>query len=99
MEGSTKTTYRKLAPDELKTIGTKAQNSGIRAVEGTADDAYDFFMKQIDSSTLNEVKSGVFVGKDANGLTFTYRAASKSGPPTIDVNGIKGLRKIKFIGD
>ena len=36
------------------------------------------------------------LGKDENGITFTYRAQSKSGPPTIDVNGIKGIRKIKF---
>jgi len=90
--------FTKLAPDALKTIGTKANSSGIRALNGTADDAYEFFMKQIDSTTLKEVKPGVFIGKDTNGLTFTFRAASKSGPPTIDVNGIKGLRKIKFIG-
>jgi hypothetical protein len=28
----------------------------------------------------------------------TFRATSKSGPPTVDVHGIaKGIRKIKFV--
>ncbi len=98
-KGKVKGVFSKLSPENLRTIGTKAQNSGIRIVKGTADDAYEFFIKQIDVNTLKEVKSGVFVGKDANGIIFTYRAVSKSGPPIIDVNGIKGLRKIKFIGE
>ena len=37
------------------------------------------------------------VGKDKNGITFTYRAISKHGPPTIDINVVRGIRKIKFI--
>jgi hypothetical protein len=87
----------KLSPDALKKIGNKAENSGIRAVKGTANDAFTFFKNQVNPSTIKEVKSGVYVGQDSNGLTFTFRASSKSGPPTIDVNGIEGLRKIKFL--
>ena len=60
---------------------------------------YEFFIKQIDTNTLKEVKPRVFIGKNTNGLTFTYRVALKSGPPTIDVDGINGLRKIKFLGE
>ena len=87
----------KLETDALKRIGTPAENSGIRAVKGNANDAWKFFRNQVDTSTIKEVKPGVFVGEDANGLTFTYRAVSKSGPPTIDISGVSGLRKIKFI--
>jgi hypothetical protein len=44
------------------------------------------------------VKPGVFVGKDSNGVTFTYRSDSTYGnqEPTININGINGIRKIKF---
>ena len=87
----------KLSANELKKIGTQANSSGIRAVKGTSSDALKFFKNQVNPSTIKEVKPGVFIGRDANGLTFTFRAASKSGPPTIDVNGIQGLRKIKFL--
>jgi hypothetical protein len=90
---------KKLRPSELKAIGKVAGNSGIRVVKGTANDAWKFFRKQVNTSTIKEVKPGVFVGKDSNGLIFTYRKASKSGPPTIDVNGINGIRKIKFISE
>lgn len=92
VEGGTK-----LSADALKTIGIKGKNSGIRIVEGTADDAAEFFIEQVDVTTIYEPEPGIFVATDTNGFTFTYRPASKSGPPTIDVNGIKGLRKIKFI--
>jgi len=81
----------------LKEIGVPAENSGIRALKGTADDAEKFFKAQVNLSTIQEVKPGVFVGKDVNGIIFTYRASSKSGPPTIDVNGVDGIRKIKFL--
>jgi len=95
-EGAGKT-VDKLGSDALKKIGVPAKNSGIRAVTGNADDALEFFKGQVNSNTIKEIKPGTFVGKDSNGLTFTYRAFSKSGPPTIDVKGVSGLRKIKFI--
>ncbi|PWI57780.1 hypothetical protein BM613_07310 [Sulfoacidibacillus thermotolerans] len=87
----------KLFANELKSIGIPAENSGIRSVTGNSSDAFKFFKKQVIPSTIREVKSGVYVGNDGEGITFTYRSASKSGPPTIDVNGVQGLRKIKFI--
>ncbi len=85
----------KISGDELKKIGTQADQKDIRAIKGTANDAFNFFKAQV--TQYKEVSKGVFVGKDANGVTFIYRASSKSGPPTIDVNGIKGIRKIKFL--
>uniref|UniRef100_UPI00056CA731 hypothetical protein n=1 Tax=Paenibacillus taiwanensis TaxID=401638 RepID=UPI00056CA731 len=87
--------WNKINGDELKKIGTQADQKDIRAISGTADDAFNFFKAQV--TEYKEVSKGVFVGRDSNNMTFTYRAASKSGPPTIDVNGIKGVRKIKFL--
>ncbi len=89
--------WSKIETDVLKNIGVPAENNGIRALKGTVDDAFNFFKAQVNPNTIQEVKPGVFVGKDASGITFTYRAVSKSGPPTIDVNGVSGIRKIKFI--
>lgn len=93
MEG----TGNPLSADELKNIGTKGDNSGIRHVNGSAQDSRAMFDNQVLSDTVKEVQPGVFVGQGADGFTYTFRASSVSGPPTIDVNGIPGLRKIKFI--
>ncbi|MCM3040575.1 polymorphic toxin-type HINT domain-containing protein [Paenibacillus motobuensis] len=88
--------WGKFSSDDLKKL-TQADQKDIKRITGNADDAFGFFKEQV--SSYKEVSTGVFVGKDANGVTFTYRAASKSGPPTIDVNGISGVRKIKFLED
>jgi hypothetical protein len=85
---------KKWSADDLKSL-PKADQNDIKKMYGTASDAWDFFNAQV--SSHREVSPGVFVGKDKNGVTFTYRKSSKSGPPTIDVNGIKGVRKIKFL--
>jgi len=69
--------------------------SDIRQISGNKKDAFNFFRAQVES--FAERANGVFVGVDKNDVIFTYRAVSKSGPPTIDINGIKGIRKIKFI--
>ncbi len=94
---SVRNKVEKLSSDDLRKVGVPSENSGIRALTGNADDAFNFFKSQVNPNTIKEVKPGTFVGRDSNGLTFTYRASSKSGPPTIDVNGVSGLRKIKFI--
>ena len=88
---------KKLSAEELKKIGVPGKNSGIRHIKGTEIDARKLFDNQVIESTVKEVQSGVFVGKGTDGFTYTFRAKSKSGPPTIDVNGIPGLRKIKFL--
>ncbi|WDV44826.1 S8 family serine peptidase [Clostridiaceae bacterium M8S5] len=89
---------KKWSVDDLKSL-PQADSKGIKKLIGNSDDGFKFFKNQIDVNTMKEVKPGVFIGKDTNGLTFTYRAVSKSGPPTIDINGIKGIRKIKFLGE
>ena len=88
--------WGKFSADDLKKLG-QADQKDIKRITGNADDAFGFFKEQV--SSYKEVSPGVFVGKDASGVTFTYRASSKSGPPTIDVNGISGVRKIKFLED
>lgn len=87
---------KKWTASELRDL-PQAENSGIKKIIGDSDDAYEFFKYQVDQDSIREVKEGTFIGKDDDGVTFTYRAKSKSGPPTIDVNGIKGIRKIKFL--
>ena len=87
-------------PEELRHIGVPGKNAGIREVVGTEIEARQLFNQQIEKSTLKEVKPGVFVGKDKNGIIYTFRAKSSKISdyvPTIDVNGIDGLRKIKFV--
>lgn len=86
--------WGKMSAGDLKKLA-QADQKDIKAIKGNANDALGFFKAQV--SSYSEVSPGVFVGKDANGVTFTYRASSKSGPPTIDVNGISGVRKIKFL--
>ncbi|OMD34714.1 hypothetical protein BSK56_33475, partial [Paenibacillus borealis] len=88
--------WGKFSTDDLKKLG-QADQKDIKRITGNANDAFDFFKEQV--SSYREVSPGVFVGKDTNGVTFTYRASSKSGPPTIDLNGISGVRKIKFLED
>jgi hypothetical protein len=68
-------------------------------VVGDAGDARKLFDQLRGSNPVTEVKPGVFTAPGANGGTVTFRATSKSGPPTVDVHGIEeGIRKIKFVG-
>lgn len=89
--------WLKLSEDELKKIGPRSAQTDIRAVKGTAQDAWDFFTTQVESYVESVRAPGVFIGKSANGIEYSYRAASNSGPPTIGIGGVKGLRKIKFL--
>jgi RHS repeat-associated protein len=85
---------KRYSASQLKKIGAQANQKDIRAIKGNAQTAWNFFKAQVDN--YSERGNGVFVGT-RGGITFTYRASSKSGPPTIDVKGITGLRKIKFL--
>ena len=99
-KGGSNAAWSKVDDSDLSKLGNPGNSKDIRVIKGSASDADAFFKAQVDPSTIKEVKPGVFVGKDANGVTFTYRAASKSGPPTIDVNGAGSeIRKIKFTED
>ena len=95
VEVKTETVWEKVNISDLKKIGERSLQKDIRQIIGDQYDAYNFFRAQVESFT--ERANGVFVGSNENGIIFAYRATSKFGPPTIDINGIKGIRKIKFI--
>ena len=92
----------KLAPDAatlgLGSLGRAGKSKGVREVVGDAGDARTLFDRLRGSNSATEVKPGVFTAPGAKGGTVTFRATSKSGPPTVDVHGIEeGIRKIKFV--
>lgn len=83
---------------KLSTLGTAGTSADIRVFKGTVADAIDFFDVIAKPGTIKEVKPGVFIAEGQKGGTITFRASSKSGPPTIDLNGIApGVRKVKFV--
>jgi hypothetical protein len=70
----------------------------VREVVGDVGDARRLFDQLRGSNAVTEVKPGVFTAKASDGGTVTFRAVSKSGPPTVDVHGLEsGVRKIKFV--
>lgn len=82
----------------LSSLGRAGPGHGVREVVGDAGDARRLFDQLRGSNPVTEVKPGVFTAPGANGGTATFRATSKSGPPTVDVHGIEeGIRKIKFV--
>ena len=86
----------------MRNIGQPGNNSGVQVVQSNASNARTLFNNQVNPSTVREVQPGVFVGQNSNGVTFTFRATSSglsNNVPTIDVQGVTGLRKIKFTGD
>ncbi len=84
----------------LGTLGRAGKGKGVREVVGDAGDARKLFDRLRGSNPATEVKPGVLTAKGVNGGTATFRATSKSGPPTVDVHGIEeDLRKIKFVSE
>jgi len=84
----------------LSNLGRASKSEGIREVIGNASDARALFDQLRGGNAVKEVKPGVFVAESATkpGAKVTFRAASKSGPPTVDVHGIEeGVRKVKFV--
>jgi len=82
----------------LSTLGRAGRGSGVREVVGDSRDARKLFDQLRGSNPATEVKPGVFTARATDGGTVTFRATSKSGPPTVDVHGIEeGVRKIKFV--
>jgi len=83
---------------KLASMGRAGTGRGVREVPGGVDDAKKLFDKLRGDNPVTEVKPGVYTAKGSNGGTVTFRASSKSGPPTVDVHGVEeGIRKIKFV--
>jgi hypothetical protein len=88
------------AKEGLATLGRAGAGKGVREVIGDANDARTLFDQLRGSNPITEVKPGIFIASGINGGTITFRTTSKSGPPTVDVHGIKeGVRKIKFVDE
>ncbi len=82
----------------LKSLGRPGKGKGVREIIGNEKDARKLFDQLRVSNPVIEVKQGVFLSKAENGGIITFRAASKSGPPTVDIHGLEiGVRKFKFL--
>ena len=97
-----KSSLKKIAiktASQLKTIGKKGKGKGVREVKGSANDAKKLFDDLRGGNPIVQQPNGALVAKSATGKgNVTFRASSKSGPPTVNVNGIvPGVNKIKFI--
>ncbi|MBS0208237.1 MAG: hypothetical protein JSS27_04710 [Planctomycetes bacterium] len=81
-----------------KPVGAPGSSSDIREVQGGLREAQNFFdeLKKGGSPKLGTTHPNAF--DLSGGGAVGFRPASKSGPPTIDVN-IPGIpiRKIKFV--
>ncbi|MEJ6467021.1 hemagglutinin repeat-containing protein [Fusobacterium ulcerans] len=90
---------KKWSIDEIKNLPYGKQTSN-REILGNATDAKKFFDSQVLPETIKTAPNGTILGKNKDGIIFSYRAVSSPYSeyvPTITIDGIKGLKKIKFI--
>jgi RHS repeat-associated protein len=75
------------------------RGAGVIEVVGDVRKARAVFDELRGANAANVMANGAEVANSATGAgKVTFRAASKSGPPTVDVHGVEqGLRKIKFV--
>ena len=93
-EGAT----RSSTATDLGSLGRSGSSNKIRVVVGDSGDAIKLFDKLRGNNPVREIKPGVFVAKGKTGGHVTFRPSSKSGPPTVNVDGIEpGVKKIKFV--
>jgi RHS repeat-associated protein len=82
----------------LKFLVRPGVGKNVVEIVGKVDDAKALFDELRGANAATQVAPGVFTAKPYAGAgTVTFRASSKSGPPTIDVHGIGEWRKIKFV--
>ena len=98
-KNKTKLYYTKKEFEKLKT----SNNSRIKEIvsKNPIIEARTTFVNHVKPETIVEVKPGVFVAKGYNDATYTLRAVSGSGEPTINIKGgvefdSKNTYKIKF---
>lgn len=90
---------KKWSIDEIKNLPYGKQTSN-REILGNTTDAKKFFDSQVLPETIKTAPNGTILGKNKDGIIFSYRAVSSPYSeyvPTITIDGIKGLKKIKFI--
>ena len=90
---------RKWSAEEIKNLPYGKQTVN-RELLGNATDAKKFFDSQVLPETVKITSNGTIVGKNKDGIIFSYRNMSSYKSdyvPTITIKGIKGLEKLKFI--
>lgn len=99
--GNIKNFYdQKWTAEQIKMLPL-SESSGIKKLSGTVDDAKKFFKAQAVPGTLEYTEKGI-KAKTSEGYIIFFREESSqlSGyVPTIDINGLKGIRKIKFVNE
>ena len=90
---------KKWSIDEIKNLPYGKQTVN-RELLGNATDAKKFFDSQVLPETIKRAPNGTILGKNKDGIIFSYRTVSSPYSeyvPTITLQGTKGLEKIKFI--
>ena len=98
--GNIKNFYdRSWSIEEMKNLPYGKQTVN-RELLGNATDAKKFFDSQVLADTIETTSNGTILGKNKDGIVFSYRTESSylsDYVPTITINGVKGLKKLKFI--
>ena len=84
-----------LSDDQLRNFGRAGKNSGFRVIDGSHNNAMQFVKSQVTS--LKEFKPGKFVGYNSRGIEFRVYANYLRNYTSIRVNGVLGLKGIKFL--
>ena len=86
---------KELSDDQLRHFGRAGKNSGFRVIDGSHDNAMQFVKSQVKG--LKEFKPGKFVGYNSRGVEFRVYANHLKNYTSIRINGISGLKGIKFL--
>ena len=84
-----------LSDDALRNIGQPGENSGFRVLNGTHEDAMDFVRSQ--TTGLTEFAPDKFMGHNSRGVLFTIFPKVLNNYTSIRINGVSGLKGIKFL--
>ena len=84
-----------LSDDQLRSFGRAGKNSGFRVVDGSHNNAMQFVKSQV--TGLKEFKPGKFVGYNSRRVEFRVYANYLNNYTSIRINGVMGLKGIKFL--
>ena len=90
-------TSYELSDNQLRNFGHKGKTSGYRVTHGSHENAMDFVLTQ--TNGLIEYSPGKYVGYNSRGVEFRIYPRSGYTYTSIRINGISGLKGIKFIWD
>ena len=90
-------TSYELSDNQLQNFGHKGKTSGYRVTHGSHENAMDFVLTQ--TNGLIEYSPGKYVGYNSRGVEFRIYPRSGYTYTSIRINGVSGLKGIKFIWD